>query len=45
MIKATLIFIGQFTYFMVISVPVAIILLMTAHLFFELKRIIKWIKK
>jgi hypothetical protein len=44
MIKATIIFLAQLTYFLVISVPIAIILLATAHLFFELKRIIKWIK-
>jgi len=44
MIKATIIFLTQLTYFLVISVPIAIILLATTHLFFELKRIIKWIK-
>jgi hypothetical protein len=44
MIKATIIFMSQLTYFLVISVPLAIMLLLTAHLFFELKRITKWIK-
>jgi hypothetical protein len=45
MIKATIIFLAQLTYFIVICVPLALIVLLTAHLFFELKRIIKWIKK
>jgi hypothetical protein len=44
MIKATFIFMAQLTYFMVICVPIAIMLLLTAHLLFELKRITKWIK-
>jgi hypothetical protein len=44
MIKATFIFMAQFIYFIVISIPLCLILLLTAHLFFELKRIIKWIK-
>jgi hypothetical protein len=44
MIKATLIFIAQLTYFMVISVPMAIVLLLISSLFFQIKRIIKWIK-
>jgi hypothetical protein len=41
MIKGLLIFLGQLTYFLVISVPLAIMLLLTAHLLFELKRILK----
>lgn len=45
MIKAIFIFLGQLTYFIVVCVPLAIMLLLTAHIFFELKRIIKWIKK
>jgi hypothetical protein len=45
MIKATLIFLGQLIYFIVVCVPLAITLLLTAHIFFELKRIIQWIKK
>jgi hypothetical protein len=45
MIKATIIFLAQLTYFIVICVPLALIVLLTAHLFFEFKRIIKWIKK
>lgn len=43
MIKAILVFMAQLTYFMVICVPLAIVLLLTANLFFELKRISKWI--
>jgi len=44
MIKATFIFMAQLIYFIVICVPLALILLLTANLFFELKRITKWIK-
>jgi hypothetical protein len=44
MFKATLLFMAQLTYFIVICVPLAIAVLLTAHLFFELKRITKWIK-
>jgi hypothetical protein len=44
MIKATFIFMAQLTYFLVVCVPLAIAVLLTAHLFFELKRIRKWIK-
>jgi hypothetical protein len=44
MFKATLIFMAQLTYFIVVCVPLAIILLLTANIFFELKRITKWIK-
>ena len=44
MIKAILIFIAQLIYFIVVCVPLAIVLLVTANLFFELKRIAKWIK-
>jgi hypothetical protein len=45
MLKAIIIFLAQLTYFIVVCVPLALTLLLTAHLFFELKRIIKWIKK
>jgi hypothetical protein len=44
-VKATIIFLAQLTYFIVVCVPLALIVLLTAHLFFELKRIIKWITK
>lgn len=44
MIKATFTFIAQLIYFIVVCVPLALILLLTAHIFFELKRITKWIK-
>ena len=44
MIKAMLIFMAQLTYFIVVCVPIAIVLLLTANIFFELKRITKWIK-
>ena len=44
MFKAILIYMAQMTYFIVICVPLAIVLLLTANLFFELKRIMKWIK-
>lgn len=44
MFKATLIFMAQLTYFIVVCVPLAIVVLLTANVFFELKRIIKWIK-
>jgi hypothetical protein len=44
MIKAIFIFMAQLTYFIVICVPLALILLLTANIFFELKRITKWIK-
>jgi hypothetical protein len=43
MIKATLIFMFEMIKLLVIGVPLAIILYCTAHLFFELKRITKWI--
>jgi hypothetical protein len=45
MLKATIIFLAQLIYFIVVCVPLAISVLLTAHLFFELKRIIQWIKK
>jgi hypothetical protein len=45
MIKATFIFMAQLTYFIVVCVPLALVVLLTANVFFELKRIIKWIKK
>jgi hypothetical protein len=44
MIKSTLIFVLQFLHLAFIGFPLAIVLYCTAHLFFELKRIIKWIK-
>lgn len=44
MIKAALIWVTQLLHLILIGVPLAIILYLTAHLFFELKRIIKWIK-
>jgi hypothetical protein len=43
LIKETLIFMYQMIKLLVIGLPLAIILYCTAHLFFELKRIIKWI--
>jgi hypothetical protein len=45
MIKATIIFLWQLIYFIVVCIPLAIAVLLTAHIFFELKRIIQWIKK
>jgi hypothetical protein len=44
MIKGYLILTAQFLHFALVGVPLAITLYLTAHLFFELKRIIKWIK-
>jgi len=44
MFKATIVFMAQLTYFIVICVPLAALLLLTANLFFKLKRITKWIK-
>jgi len=43
MIKATSIFMFEMIRLLVIGLPLAIILYFTAHLFFELKRITKWI--
>jgi hypothetical protein len=40
MIKATVIFILQMIYFLVISVPLALILLVTVNVLFEAKRLI-----
>jgi hypothetical protein len=40
MIKATLKFIYEMTYFMLISVPLASMLYIIAHTYFELKRIL-----
>jgi len=45
MIKATSIFMFEMIRLLVIGLPLAIILYFTAHLFFELKRITKWIIK
>ena len=44
MIKATSIFMFEMIRLLVIGLPLAIILYFTAHLFFELKRITKWIR-
>jgi hypothetical protein len=44
MIKPTLTFVAQLLHLVFIGVPLAITLYLTAHFFFELKRIIKWIK-
>lgn len=41
--KQLLIFTYEMTYFMFISVPLALVLFLTAHLYFETKRIYKWI--
>jgi len=43
MIKATSIFMFEMIKLLVIGLPLAIILYCTAHLFFETKRVIKWI--
>ncbi len=43
MIKATSIFMFEMIRLLVIGLPLAIILYFTAHLFFETKRVIKWI--
>jgi hypothetical protein len=43
MIKATSIFMFEMIKLLVIGLPIAIILYCTAHLFFEIKRVIKWI--
>jgi len=40
MIKATVIFILQMIYFLLISVPLACLLLITANVYFEAKRLI-----
>jgi hypothetical protein len=44
MIKSTIITMLQFLHLLIIGLPLAIILYFTAHIFFELKRIIKWVK-
>jgi hypothetical protein len=44
MIKATSIFMYEMIKLLVIGLPIAIILLCTANIFFEIKRIIQWIK-
>jgi hypothetical protein len=41
-LKEMAIFTYEMSYFMFISVPLAIMLFMTANLFFELKRLLKW---
>lgn len=43
MIKTPLIFILNFLHLAFVGFPLAIMLYCTAHLFFELKRITKWI--
>jgi hypothetical protein len=42
-LKYLCIFSLNIIYFMLISIPIATILYFTAHLFFESKRILKWI--
>jgi len=42
MIKATSIFMFEMIKLLVIGLPLAIALYCTAHLFFELKKLIKW---
>lgn len=42
-LKELAIFTFGIAYFMLISLPLGIMLFLTAHLFFEVKRIIKWI--
>jgi hypothetical protein len=44
MIKTYLILTAQILHFTFIGIPLAITLYLTAHLYFETKRIIKWIK-
>lgn len=43
MIKAISIFMFEMIKLLVIGLPIAIVLYCTAHIFFELKRLIKWI--
>jgi hypothetical protein len=45
MLKELSIFMYQMLKLLVIGLPIAIILLCTANLYFEFKRIIQWIKK
>jgi hypothetical protein len=42
--KTTLIFIYELTFFTLISVPIAIMLYMTVHITYEIKRIIDGIR-
>jgi hypothetical protein len=42
--KYTLIFILELTFFILISVPIAVMLYMTVHFFYEIKRIIDGIR-
>jgi len=44
MLKEFSIFMYQMLKLLVIGLPIAIILFCTAHLYFEIKRIIQWIK-
>jgi hypothetical protein len=44
MLKEFSIFMYQMLKLLVIGLPIAIILFCTAHLYFETKRIIQWIK-
>jgi len=44
MLKEISIFMYQMIKLLVIGLPIAIILFCTAHLFFELKRLMQWIK-
>lgn len=43
MIKGISVFICQMIKLLVIGLPIAIVLYCSAHIFFELKRITKWI--
>jgi hypothetical protein len=43
MIKGISIFMFEMIKLLVIGLPIAIVLYCTAHIFFELKRVIKWI--
>jgi len=43
MIKPTIIFVAQSLHLIFIGLPLAITLYLTAHIFFELKRLTKWI--
>jgi hypothetical protein len=44
-LKELTIFALGIIYFTIVCVPLAIVLFLTAHLYFETKRIIRWIKK
>jgi len=44
MIKSRIITMLQFLHLLIIGLSLAIFLYFTAHIFFKLKRIIKWVK-